>query len=294
VKSNVMPAPQPTPPAAAAQTYLCYKAKCPKVQPTATLNDQFGTHAVTVKSMSLLCAPVAGPTTTTTTTTSTTSTTMAGCTMDNQCSGTINSCQHPACMSGTCGTFFAPAGTPTGMQTSGDCQQVVCDGMGGTTSTPDNSDVPADDGNQCTFDTCVSGAPAHPFKPQGSPCSQGGGTVCNASGTCVQCLTASQCPGTDTDCQQRICSMETCGFVNAPMGTPLSMQTPGDCQQAVCDGMGGTTSVADNSDVPADDGNQCTQETCVSGTPAHPFQPMGFPCSQNGGNHCDGMGSCVP
>src|SRR5690349_5850121 len=32
VKSNVMPAPQPTPPAAAAQTYLCYKAKCPKVQ----------------------------------------------------------------------------------------------------------------------------------------------------------------------------------------------------------------------------------------------------------------------
>jgi hypothetical protein len=33
----------------------------PKLQPTASLTDQFGTHAITVKTTSLLCAPAAAP-----------------------------------------------------------------------------------------------------------------------------------------------------------------------------------------------------------------------------------------
>jgi len=70
--------PPPTPPGAGpglpAQKYLCYKVKCPKATPTATIQDQFGTHQVTVKGTSLLCAPEPAPTTTTSTTTTTTST----------------------------------------------------------------------------------------------------------------------------------------------------------------------------------------------------------------------------
>jgi hypothetical protein len=292
VKSNVTPMPPGSPAGAAAQTYLCYKTKCPKAQPTATFSDQFGSHAVQVKAMSLLCAPVAGATTTTTSTT--TSSTIAGCASASQCPGTDTDCKQRTCTAGTCGFSFTPMGVPVATQTPGDCQQVVCDGAGGTTNSIDSSDVPADDGNQCTAEICVGGTPSHQNRPQGFPCSQNGGTVCDGGGTCVQCTTASQCPGTDTECQQRTCTANTCGLSFTPSGTPVATQTPGDCHQVVCDGAGGTTSNVDNSDVPADDGNQCTSETCVAGTPSHQNKPMGFPCSQSGGTHCDGGGNCVP
>ena len=72
-KAIVVGSPPGAGPGAAAQKYLCYKLKCPKVTPTATIQDQFGTHSVTVKGSSLLCAPE--PLATTTTTSSTTTTT---------------------------------------------------------------------------------------------------------------------------------------------------------------------------------------------------------------------------
>ena len=79
--------PPPTPPGAGpglpAQKYLCYKVKCPKATPTATIQDQFGTHQVTVKGTSLLCAPEPAPTTTTTSTSTTTTTTMTCSTVTN-------------------------------------------------------------------------------------------------------------------------------------------------------------------------------------------------------------------
>jgi hypothetical protein len=73
-KTIVAGNPPGAPPGLQAQKYLCYKAKCPKVTPTATVQDQFGTHQVTVKGTSLLCAPEPAPTTTTTTTSTTTTT----------------------------------------------------------------------------------------------------------------------------------------------------------------------------------------------------------------------------
>ena len=57
--------------------------------------------------------------------------------------------------------------------------------------------------------------------------------------------------------------------------------------------MGGITQVADDSDLPPDDGNQCRGEICSGGTPSHPLQPQGTACNQNGGTLCDGMGNCV-
>jgi hypothetical protein len=65
-KTNV----SPTPPGAAdgvtTQPYLCYKAKCTKVQPTASVADQFGLHSIQVKSTKMVCAPIPPPSTTTT------------------------------------------------------------------------------------------------------------------------------------------------------------------------------------------------------------------------------------
>jgi hypothetical protein len=67
VKSIVGTQPPGAPAGAPTHKFLCYKVKCPKATPATTVVDQFGNHQVTVKSTSLLCAPVPVPTTTTTT-----------------------------------------------------------------------------------------------------------------------------------------------------------------------------------------------------------------------------------
>ncbi|HXC49415.1 MAG TPA: hypothetical protein VN634_00905 [Candidatus Limnocylindrales bacterium] len=58
-KSAVSPVPPGSAAGLQAQKYLCYKTKCTKSSPTDSLDDQFGTHAITVKSTGYLCAPVA-------------------------------------------------------------------------------------------------------------------------------------------------------------------------------------------------------------------------------------------
>jgi hypothetical protein len=214
------------------------------------------------------------------------------CTSAAQCPGVDTDCQTRTCSAGVCGFFYTSAGTPTATQTPGDCKTAVCDGVGGVTSTPNTGDLPADDGNQCTGEVCNGSTPSHPPQPINSPCSQGGGMVCSAFGTCVQCNSASQCPGTDTDCQQRACSATTCGFSYTSAGTPTGTQTAGNCQTAVCDGTGGVINTPDNSDVPID-GNQCTDDTCTGGVPSNPPSAVGTPCNQGGGTVCNGSGGCV-
>jgi hypothetical protein len=91
----------------------------------------------------------------------------------------------------------------------------------------------------------------------------------NTSG-CVSpaCTTAADCPqGPAGDCQKAVCTSGTCGFV------------------------------ADDGDVPADDGNQCTSDVCSGGVPSHPSKPVGTTCNQSGGTVCNGAGvcgTCVP
>ena len=213
------------------------------------------------------------------------------CASASQCPGTDTDCTVRTCTAGVCGFANLPAGTPTASQTPGDCHKNVCDGAGGVTSAVDDTDVPVD-GNQCTSDTCVNGVPSNPATPLGTPCSQDGGVVCNGMGACVQCLAASDCPGTDTECQARTCTAFTCGFTFAPAGTPTASQTPGDCHRRVCNGSGGVTSAVDDTDVPVD-GNQCTGDICTNGVPSNPPSPVGTPCNQGGGTICDGTGSCV-
>ncbi|MBA2469401.1 MAG: hypothetical protein H0V37_08345, partial [Chloroflexia bacterium] len=180
-----------------------------------------------------------------------------------------------------CGFVNTPAGTPTSQQTAGDCRKNVCDGSGAVTSVPDDADRP-EDNNGCTTDSCLNGVPSHTPKLEGTACGDGGGAVCDATGTCVGCLTASDCPGSDTECQTRSCNGGICGAEFAPQGTPTSDQTSGDCKQNVCDGAGGVILIADNTDVPGDDGNQCTTDTCVDGVPTFAPVAAGSQCSQGG------------
>ncbi len=212
------------------------------------------------------------------------------CLAASDCPGQDTDCQARACSLGRCSLFTVDAGAPALVQASGDCQVRLCDGTGGVSSAADDNDTP-NDGNQCTDDACVNGAPSFAPRPQASPCTQDGGNVCDGFGTCVQCLTAAHCPGQDTECRTRTCTANVCGEQLAPQGTPLSMQTAGDCRRATCDGMGGVVSAVDDADLPVD-GRDCTADLCTNGTPSNPPQPEGAVCSQDGGIVCDGQGAC--
>jgi hypothetical protein len=59
-KQNVAPAPPGAIAGEPAQEYLCYKAKCPKTQPTVQAHDQFGNRSFAVKRTTMVCAPVTG------------------------------------------------------------------------------------------------------------------------------------------------------------------------------------------------------------------------------------------
>ncbi len=149
------------------------------------------------------------------------------------------------------------------------------------------------DGNDCTADECSSAIPTHTPVPQGTPCNTGGGSVCNATGTCVQCNVAEDC-GPGDECKTPTCSgIGTCGFDFKPSGTLAAMQTDGDCQENVCDGMGGVTIQTYAEDKP-DDLTVCTVDLCVSGQPVNSPVPAGSKsCSEGGGQVCNGKGACV-
>jgi hypothetical protein len=214
------------------------------------------------------------------------------CLAPSDCPGSDTECQTRTCTAGACGFSFTASGTPLASQTPGDCQEVQCNGVGGTVSVANDLDEPADDGNQCTDDTCSSGAPVHPALPADTACNQNGGDLCDGNGVCVECNDALDCPGSDTECQTRTCSSGTCGFSFTASGTPLASQTPGDCVEEQCDGAGGVVDAPLAGDLPVD-GNECTEDLCTAGVPSNPGVASGTACTQNGGVACNGLGDCV-
>jgi len=220
------------------------------------------------------------------------------CVAATDCPGTDTICRKRVCGNAfTCGFSNTAAGTAAEPDATGNCQKAVCDNAGGVTSVADNTDVPADDGNACTDDTCTNGAPSHPAKTQGAPCAQGGGSVCNGT-TCVQCLSANDCPGSDTVCHNRTCdaTAHTCGTFNQPLGTAAGADATGNCHKNVCDGAGAVVSSVDDTDLPVD-GNPCTKDVCTNGAPTNPDLPAGALCSTtasppDGSKVCDGNAAC--
>ena len=203
------------------------------------------------------------------------------------CKGQDTECATRKCTAGACGYDFTAFGTPVALQKSGDCHKSVCDGNGGVTQVVDDSDI-QQDGNLCTGDTCSGGVIGHPPIPAGTDC--GAPKTCDGSGNCNGCSFAAQCAGQDTECQSRTCTTGVCGFNFMPNGTPAQAQTPGDCQKNVCDGSGGTTVIADDTDA-ASDGVECTLDQCSGGSPLHLPKPVGAVCTV-GGSICNGIGGC--
>jgi hypothetical protein len=110
--------------------------------------------------------------------------------------------------------------------------------------------------------------------------------------TSPACMKPQDCPGMDTECRTRTCNMGSCDFDNAPANKAVSMQTAGDCKKVVCDGMGNTSTVADDSDKP-DDMNDCTDDACSAGAKKFTPKASGSACNSGGGKYCDGAGTCV-
>ena len=116
------------------------------------------------------------------------------------CPGVDDECKTRTCLGGTCGFSFTPAGTPTSLQTPQDCHVLQCNGAGAVVAAINNGDLPFD-GLQCTNDVCNAGVPSNPPFAAGSPCNELGGSYCNGTGQCVECVTNAQCstdgaPGT--------------------------------------------------------------------------------------------------
>jgi len=214
------------------------------------------------------------------------------CDFAADCPGTDGACRWRTCVNGQCGLGIAVTGTVLDTQTDGDCQRAQCDGAGQVVSVADQGDVPADDGIECTGEVCDSGVPVHPALPATTGCGENGGSECDGKGKCVQCIANNEC-GIDTVCAQHVCLAGACTVTAAPFGTPVGVQVKGDCQVTVCDGSGAVTATGDDSDIPAQDGNQCTGEMCMGGVAVHPPLDVTAACSQSDGSHCDGTGYCV-
>src|SRR5262249_15867489 len=158
------------------------------------------------------------------------------------------------------------------MQLPGDCKQKVCDGSGVTVDQDDDLDLP-DDSNPCTDDVCTAGVASNPFLMKGASCGMNGAgepLVCVGMGQCTGGNDPTGCQGSDDECKQGTCTAGVCGVTFTADDTLVAMQSQHDCLKNVCDGNGNIVSKPDNPDVPLDDGNACTSESCAAGAPQHP------------------------
>jgi hypothetical protein len=155
-----------------------------------------------------------------------------GCSDATDC-GVDTACQTPVCLPDEkCDIVNEPVGTIVTLDPVGDCQAVVCDANGNEVSGAHDLDVPGDgDQTDCYLPFCSGGVPSQFLKGENDSCSSGGGTYCNAAGSCVQCNQAAQC-GAAAVCTTVACTSNQCVVTNVPAG-----QNPGGvCPGPVCMG----------------------------------------------------------
>ncbi|MRG95703.1 DUF4215 domain-containing protein [Polyangium spumosum] len=180
---------------------------------------------------------------------------MAECAAADECPGADTDCATRTCDGGVCGFTYAPQGTATTDQSSGDCKQSVCDGQGEVTSVEDPTDV-LDDANPCTEDTCNGDTPTNENLAIGTACDVDGGKVCDGEGKCVECTD----PG---ECTSGVCTENTCVPPTCTDTVKNGSETDVDCGGPDC--------------LPCDDTLVCVEATdcksgvCTDGTCAAPI-----------------------
>ncbi|MGC2063173.1 MAG: hypothetical protein WA610_09345 [Thermodesulfovibrionales bacterium] len=90
-----------------------------------------------------------------------------------------------------------------------------------------------DQNTECVSRACISYACVSSYMAAGTVCNQNGGRICDGSGSCVTCITASDCPGTGNQCATPVCTSNSCEIAFLPSFTQCN-QNGG----VVCDGAG--------------------------------------------------------
>lgn len=128
-----------------------------------------------------------------------------GCTLDEHC-GMPTECAVPTCDLATEMCMPGYMMGPLGMQTAGDCRTRTCNGMSPTAMDVLNNADPTMDAFECTEDNCQPDfSTAHPNRPAGTDCSQGGGNVCDGGTACVACNVGGDCGGGNQGCVNHVC-----------------------------------------------------------------------------------------
>jgi alpha-tubulin suppressor-like RCC1 family protein len=115
-----------------------------------------------------------------------------------------------------------------------------------------------------------------------------------SEGKCVLCSKDEQCPPqADNPCVLPVCLGGECTFKPGPMmALPPTLQQPHNCLKRVCDGAGQKVEVLDETDVPEDDGNDCTIEACNGGQSNNLGAPVGTPCGPEKTGFCSQTQTC--
>jgi hypothetical protein len=172
------------------------------------------------------------------------------------------------------------------MDPNHNCQDITCDGMGhkGSQADPNNPPMPP---NPCLMGICDGtdmGSPDTQPQPMGKPCSDSmGDTVCNATGTCVQCLTSADCTGANAgdSCNgQNQCVSASCSNNIKDNG-----ETDIDCGGPNCPPCGDFKACLQNSD--------CVDKICANNSCAAPQCNDGVQNGTETDIDCGG-GTCPP
>ncbi|WP_437969062.1 DUF4215 domain-containing protein [Sorangium sp. So ce260] len=153
----------------------------------------------------------------------------APCSVAADCPGVDGACQRRTCEGGWCGLDPAPRGKPVAEQVPGDCKERVCDGQGAVIDVDDERDA-FSDGDPCSADVCVAGAPENPPAPATTVCGgpdSSGGRYCDGDGACVECLAAG-------DCLSNICVGNRCVAPDCGDGVMNGAETDVDCGGSAC------------------------------------------------------------
>jgi hypothetical protein len=171
-----------------------------------------------------------------------------------------------------------------------------CSGNTLTTCSADGQDMTATEctpsGGECSTATCRNNACLPGIKPLSSSCSGG---KCDATGRCVACITASDCPDPGT-CNDRTCTQGVCGSRPKVEGT--ACQSNG----MMCDGRGaciskpcgnGVIDPGELCDTATYDRGTCNEDSCTLEPPIYAPCHTGDRCpSSSQGWICGASNAC--
>ncbi len=197
------------------------------------------------------------------------------------------SVQPPTCPAGfelnAAGTECVSIQCEGGVINDGRC---VCpdgtDLVAGSCTSSECIGVECGDGNECTTDSCTEGVCANAIVSDGTAC-EGGAGMC-AGGNCVECTQSGEQCSDANECTNDVCTDGICSNPNSDGGSCDLM--PGD---GVCMGGGCEEVPLSCQGETCDDGKDCTQNICMDvggiGTCSNPAEPDGSPCADDG-NEC--------